>query len=485
MVFRFLRRVFVKLRQCDRYFSLKGRVLGQFFTPSVVSDFIVSFASLHLKDRGSACDPACGDGVFLNSMVKYGFSEVVGVDVDGECLDALPEFIKRRVVLNVGDALQRGVVKSLREGYFDLVAGNPPFSAKYGRVTDRSVLSCYCLGGGARSQALEVLFLERFIQLARVGGVIGVILPDGVLLNLNYRRVREFILNACRVLAVISLPRLIFNGVSRTVSKTSILFLMKEGGGGGSVFAADVRDLDELPAVLESYKLRRQGLFSRWTSITPDSFHPKTYLLNSELDFRFPTVKLKDLIGEVFCGLTVYGERRRFTDSGLRFISAKTVTRLGLDFTRDSRRYIEAGGCMDKVKAHVRVGDVLFVRVGVGCIGRAAVVVDEEDLGVADDWIYIIRTSRRLSPYYLTVFLQSEYGRIQLEKAMRGVGTVTIPLSLLKEFNIPLPDVNFQDSFKTEYLRMIAYRRSGDYASAEKIFEGMVSKLQDYIGNRV
>ncbi len=471
----------MKLRQRDKHFNLKEKVLGQYFTPSVVSDFIISFALIHLKNRGSACDPACGDGVFLDSMLRYGFKEIVGVDVDGECLSNLPEFVTRRVNLTIGDALRKGTLSHLRENYFDLVAGNPPFSAKYGRVKDQAVLSCYEFGRGMRSQALEVLFLERFIQLARAGGVIGIILPDGVFLNLNYRKVREFILSSCKILAVISLPRLIFNSLKRTTSKTSILFLMKGFRHEGPVFTAQAKSLNELPAILESYKLHRQTEFYRWVSVTSDSFHPENYLVSRELNFRFSTVKLKELIETIFTGGTVYGGKRSFSETGVRFISAKTVTPLGLDFTKENRKYIEPGSIMDKVKAHVKIGDVLFVRVGVGCIGRVAVVVDEDDLGVADDWIYIIRVREQFSPYYLTVFLQSKYGRLQLERVKRGVGTVTVPQSLLKEFNIPVPDIGFQESFKEDYVRMVGYRRRGDYSTAEKIFESMLIKLENYI----
>ncbi|MEM2906975.1 MAG: N-6 DNA methylase [Candidatus Odinarchaeota archaeon] len=476
----------MELNQRFKHFNFKEKVLGQYFTPTEVSDFIISLALIHLKNKGSACDPACGDGVFLNSMVKYGFNEIVGVDVDRVCLSMLSGAIKGRVNLYTGDALQRGVdeeggLNQLKENYFDLVAGNPPFSAKYGRVTDPNILLWYDTGAGRRSQAIEVLFLERFIQLARAGGVIGIILPDGVFLNLNYRKVREFILSKCKVLAVISLPRLIFNSLKRTSSKTSFLFLMKGFRHEGGVFTAQVENLQDLPGILNAYKRHHRSNFSRRVNITADSFLPEKHIISEKLNFKLPTAKLKDLIDGMFCGGTVYGEKRRFSDSGVRFISAKTVTPLGLDFTRESRKYVEPGSLMDKVKARVRVGDVLFVRVGVGCIGRAAVVVDERDLGVADDWIYIIRPRERLSPYYLTVFLQSRYGRLQLEGIKRGVGTVTAPQTLLKEFIIPVPEIRFQESFKEDYLKMVDFRRRGDYTAAEKIFQAMLVKLEEYI----
>jgi len=134
---------------------------------------------------------------------------------------------------------------------------------------------------------------------------------------------------------------------------------------------------------------------------------------------------------------------------------------------------------MDKERAHVRVGDVLFVRVGVGCIGRAAVVIDDEDLGVADDWIYVIRVRRELiSPYYLALFLQTELGRKQIDRAKRGVGTVTIPQRLLKELLIPLPPRDFQESLEAEYVRMVKLMKAGRYREAEAIFKALLSRIE-------
>ena len=155
------------------------------------------------------------------------------------------------------------------------------------------------------------------------------------------------------------------------------------------------------------------------------------------------------------------------------------MTPLGLDFTRDERKFVRPGSPMDKEKAHVKVGDVLFVRVGVGCIGRAAVVVDEEDLGVADDWIYIIRVKKDLiSPAYLALFLQTEYGRKQVEKAKRGVGTVTVPQRLLKEIVVPVPSREFQEALEGEYMRMVKLMRAGRRWEAEKLFKELLRKIE-------
>jgi len=475
------------MSQREKHFKRKEKVLGQFFTPPEVAEFIVRFGLIHLDrecyKRG--CDPACGDGVFLRAMVDAGIDEVIGMDIDENCLKNIPLHVREKARILIGDALLRvptldGSQLPLPENYFDLVVGNPPFSAKYGRVTNDAILRDYELGRGMKSQAIEVLFLERFIQLAKPGGVIGIILPDGIFLNLNYRRVREFLLTRCRVLAIISLPRGIFNSTKSTASKTSILFAIKNGPHKGEVFMAEVTDIRELGDIIRLYENRKTATSARWVSIQVDSLHPKIYLWPALPQFRFPAKKLGELIDEIRCGATEYGSKRRFSDTGIRFISAKVVTPLGLDFTRDDRGFIKPGSPMDKKRAHTKKGDILFVRVGVGCIGRAAVVIDEHDKGIADDWIYIIRVKKdEVSPYYLALFLQTKYGKTQIDKAKRGVGTVTIPQKLLKEVIVPVPPQEFQKRLKEEYIKMVHLMRAKRYDEAERVFKDLIKKLED------
>jgi type I restriction-modification system DNA methylase subunit len=78
----------------------------------------------------------------------------------------------------------------------------------------------------SESMPIEVLFLERFIQLAKPNGWIAIIVPDGILSNSNLDYVRKFIASKTKVEAIISMPRDTFKGTG-TNAKTSILFLKK------------------------------------------------------------------------------------------------------------------------------------------------------------------------------------------------------------------------------------------------------------------
>ncbi len=464
--------------QLDNHFSKKEKVYGQFFTPPEVANFIVDFASMFVQEKNKAVDPACGDGVFLSALLRSGFREVWGMDIDESVFNHIPEHVRKSAKIIIGDAL---IIKSLFSqddvlpiSSFDLVVGNPPFSAKFGRVHD-SRLELYELGRGRKSQAIEVLFLERFITLAKPGGVIGIILPDGIFINKNYEYVRRFILKY-KILGVISLPRGIFRSSLRTTSKTSVLFIKKIRGDNDEVFMYEASSFDDLQEIIRMYK-ERKGL---WTRVKPDSLHPKSYNVSEiKFDKSLPVYTIEELVLDIHAGGTEYGPRRWFADRGLRFISAKVVTPFGIDFKRDEK-FIEPGSNMDKKQGHVEIDDIVFVRVGVGSAGRCAVIVDESDLGVADDWIYIIKVDKRkILPHYLAMFLQTELGQKQLENLKRGVGTVTIPISELKKVKIPIPSQDFQWWVKSEYIRMVNFLREGDKKAAEKIFNIIKEKIEE------
>lgn len=466
--------------QREKFFKVKEKVLGQFFTPPEVAEFIVSFALIHLDRAERAIDPACGEGVFLLALLRHGLKEVWGVDTDPNVFNEMPKSIKERAKIIIGDALIRSPnllqMFVLPENYFDLVVGNPPFSAKYGRISDYR-LKQYEISKNKRSEAVEVLFLERFISLARPGGVVGIIIPDGILINKNYEYVRKFILNF-NIIAIISLPRGLFNSNLRTTSKTSILFLKKERSEGSDVFMFEINSIDDLPRVIEAYKMR-EGL---WVRPSSDCLHPKCWKKPS-IQFKsgLEVQPLEKLIIEMRTGRTEYGSKRRFTNKGLRFISAKVVTPYGLCFKRDEK-FVEPNSPMDKKSAHVEPGDVLFVRVGVGSAGRTAVVLDENDIGVADDWIYIIRVDKnKILPHYLAIFLQTRFGKEQLESIKRGVGTVTIPQSELKKVLIPIPPKDFQEKIRELYIRMVSLTRAGKYDTAKELFEKMKKMVEDFL----
>ncbi len=453
-----------KSNQAKKHFGRKEKILGQFFTPPEVVEFIVSFALNYISTNStkkSACDPACGDGVFLSSLIKYGF-EPLGVDIDKDVLNSLPQDIRKYVRVENGLTLSG-------EKKFDLVVGNPPFSSKYGRVSG-NILKEFELGKHFSSQAIEILFLEKFIRLCSENGVIGIILPYGIFSDLRLSYVRNYIRNHLSIIAIISLPRNIFKSKeNRTTSKTCILIGLKsKEPSNDKILFASVNFIDELVK-----KDIKRKIFA-----APDEFlYPEFYLERNPLLDGLP--KLKEFKITIIQGNTKYGDRRKFSSAGIPFISAKTITPLGIDFSKD-KKFIEPDSIMDNKKAHVNIRDALFVRVGVGCIGRTAVITKESEKGIADDWVYIIRCEdSRLSPFYLALWFQTSIIQREIRRLARGVGTMTIPISLVKELPIPIPDNNTLKKCEQKYQEIQRLRKNKQYEKAQQIKDEICRELEN------
>lgn len=231
----------------------------------------------------SVIDPACGEGVFLKSAITTGFTGedprfkapyVWGIDLDKSVVDRweqislLSLFYGDKVKMNNHFYHQNGLLplkeknlmyKNANEGLrvFDAVVGNPPYGGiglesitpdlesalfEYSlwklSVRKNTTIESDQLGLLERQVIdikekdriikfpIEILFLDRFIQLAKPGGWIAIVIPDGILTNSNSHYVREFLANRTKVEAIISLPRETFKNMG-TSAKTSILFLRK------------------------------------------------------------------------------------------------------------------------------------------------------------------------------------------------------------------------------------------------------------------
>lgn len=272
--------------------ALRGKALGQYFTPRSVVRLATGLADLQANpdhvDR--VIDACCGTGGFLiealaemwhsidantslsNSdkeelRTRVATESLIGVDVardpalariarinmylhgDGGSsiyqLDALdkkvlsaatdpPEIAKEKKEFS-------GRIKSGKNrGIADVALTNPPFAKEYRRAeeSDSRLLDDYELGfattGGQRRPIAKlssmVMFLERYHDLLATNGRLVTVVDDGVLGAASHKRVRDWIRKNWIVKAVISLPGDAFQRSQARV-KTSVLILKKKEPG--------------------------------------------------------------------------------------------------------------------------------------------------------------------------------------------------------------------------------------------------------------
>jgi type I restriction enzyme M protein len=106
---------------------------------------------------------------------------------------------------------------------FDVVISNPPFSVDLDKETKKNLNKEFVFGAKKNS---ENLFIERWYQLLRPNGRLGVVLPESVFDTTENKYIRLFIYKYFKVKAVVSLPQLTFEPF--TTTKTSLLFAQKK-----------------------------------------------------------------------------------------------------------------------------------------------------------------------------------------------------------------------------------------------------------------
>ena len=238
----------------------KGRS-GQYFTPREIVSFAVKM--MDIKNDDLVLDPACGSGGFLlhaldevrnqaeeyyegDDAEKYRFwhdfaqNNLFGIEIN----DSIARVAKMNMIIHddghtnvIGfDALEDvGKMTEKNRGFeknrFDVIVTNPPFGANVKR-SEHPYLEKFALGQNGKksrdNQKTEILFIERCIDFLKPGtGQMAIVLPDGILTNASTQYVRDFIMEHCQIMAIVSMPIFAFAHYGAAV-KSSLVFVRRK-----------------------------------------------------------------------------------------------------------------------------------------------------------------------------------------------------------------------------------------------------------------
>ncbi len=115
-------------------------------------------------------------------------------------------------------------------GKADVVLTNPPFGEEVkiddSHILDRYELSKWESQNPRSSMPAEQLFVESAMMYLAEGGILGIVLPDGILNNPSLRFLRSWLLQRGRIIASIDLPKETFSN-SGGVNNPSVLIVQK------------------------------------------------------------------------------------------------------------------------------------------------------------------------------------------------------------------------------------------------------------------
>jgi len=232
---------------------------GQFFTPMPICRFIMMslpLASLvqHSATPPKAIDYACGAGHFLTEMalqlqplvethqpeadVAAYHKALYGIEKEYRLskVAKVSAFMYGQQGINIcyGDGLinQHEAFPDIRDGSFDLLVANPPYSVRgFLETLPEEERKAYTLTETINdletSNSIEAFFIERAKQLLRADGVAAIILPSSILSNggSTYIRTREILIQYFDVVAIAEFGSGTFG---KTGTNTVTLFLRRK-----------------------------------------------------------------------------------------------------------------------------------------------------------------------------------------------------------------------------------------------------------------
>jgi len=379
---------------------------------------------------------------------------------------------------------------------------------------------------------IEILFTERFLQLAKPGGWIAIIIPDGILTNSNAHYVREFIADKAKVEAIVSLPRGTFKQAG-TSAKTSILFLRKRKEKEklnfeypvflSSIESADEENFNKVAKQYEKFynqnnpmnnsnnnqkvvvikdekgkeavmvrvdktlkEMMEERPSSRWSA---DYWHPMYEENIKQLkSSAYRLAELRQFVPEGPAGITYgqVGTRKISEDGAVQYLQVVNIVPTGIDIWIRNEK-VDEGSPNDPERSRLRKGDILFVNQGVGSLGKTIVFLSDGKFNVSQH-IDVIRPVG-ISSFFVSVYLKTKFGRIQIERFNSGVsGQINITFDQIKSVKIPILPGKVQNHIESEYKKMSAFhdkameaKKKGDEAGYKKNIEIAERMLRDLI----
>ena len=232
---------------------------GQFFTPMPICRFILMSLPLESLVRDNptppmAIDYACGAGHFLTELAlqlqplleqhkplvnpaEY-HKSMVGIEKEYRLskVAKVSAFMYGQQGIQVcyGDGLVNSheAFPDIRDGHFDLLVANPPYSVRgFLETLPEEERKAYSLTGtindAETANSIETFFVERAKQLLKSGGVAAIILPSSILSNggSTYIRAREILLQYFDIVAIAEFGSGTFG---KTGTNTVTLFLRRK-----------------------------------------------------------------------------------------------------------------------------------------------------------------------------------------------------------------------------------------------------------------
>lgn len=250
-----------------------NKLRGGYYTPEKICDWIVRNC-IGEKEK-EILEPSCGDGNFLHSLSKYGYSNVTAIELDGEEAKKASEY--GFPVINIDFfSYYKDNIDGIRK--YDMIIGNPPFIRYQNFIEEYRTIAFSLMNKYGfhpnRMTNIWLPFLVLSCMALKDDGKLCMVIP-AELFQVDYAaETRLFLSDYFEKLTLITFKELIFEDIQQEVI---ILYGERKSTEKG----IKVLELDNLSS-LDSLEYEKSDEIKR-INHTKDKW-VKYYLSNSELE---------------------------------------------------------------------------------------------------------------------------------------------------------------------------------------------------------
>ena len=160
----------------------------------------------------------------------------------------------------------------------------------------------------------------------------------------------------------------------------------------------------------------------------------------------------------------------KYIDSGVLYLRCQNITEQGLELI--DNLYISDEDHQRMIRAEVVTGDLLITIVG--SIGNCCVVKGIERANINQN-IVKIRPTKEIDPNYLSTFINSRYGRFQIQRLTQWSVQANVNFSQVGDIKVIVPSLNIQRSLVAE-IEAARQSRKQKLAQADEL----LTSINDY-----
>jgi len=246
------------------------KLRGAYYTPLLLANSTLDL--LNKKNIKHVLEPSCGDGVFLDSILKNGIlkkaTSVTAVEIDKiEAKKVQEQYASYSNVDVLNEDFFDFYKCSYKNNKYDLIIGNPPY-IRYQYLTkkQRELQSMILTTHGMKANKLVnswVCFLVACVQMLSDNGCIAFVIPSEILQVAYAEDLRLFLSNQLTRITLITFEKLVFPEIEQEV----IVLIGEKGGEEKGIRIVEMKNLDGFKTLdLESNGYQKlQHVREKWT----------------------------------------------------------------------------------------------------------------------------------------------------------------------------------------------------------------------------